>query len=268
MNRVRLAVFVTLITAAASPALSQPPAAILTSPSADVVGTTIAFTWQSAAGATWYHFWLGRPNTSLITEQWYTAEHVGCATGGTCTMTVTPPVGAGPYIWHVRTWGPSGYGAWSPALMFTVKDPAQAWAGKLPPSRRFTRVLDDGGVLDNETGLVWERVPAETHLNWGLAVLGCYFKTIGGRKGWHLPTIRDLESLIDESRARPALPPGHPFELGSITDADLWFHTQTVHPNDAASVLPVSLVNGVFGVTVKSSERRAWCVRGGTGPLQ
>jgi len=35
---------------------------------------------------------------------------------------------------------------------------------------------------------------------------------------WRLPTIWELESLVDTSRARPALSPGHPFgeELGGM----------------------------------------------------
>jgi hypothetical protein len=43
--------------------------------------------------------------------------------------------------------------------------------------------------------------------------------TVGNRKGWRLPTIQELASLLDPSVAFtgvPALPIGHPFTLGSV----------------------------------------------------
>jgi hypothetical protein len=58
-------------------AFGQPTAPTLISPSADVTGSTIAFSWQSVPNATWYQLWLGTVDASLVMEQWYTAEHAG-----------------------------------------------------------------------------------------------------------------------------------------------------------------------------------------------
>jgi hypothetical protein len=50
----------------------------------------------------------------------------------------------------------------------------------------------DGTVTDPSTGLVWEKKPSTGDLNWAQAKAHCQAK---GR-GWHLPTISELRSLI------------------------------------------------------------------------
>jgi TolB-like protein len=50
----------------------------------------------------------------------------------------------------------------------------------------------DGTVTDPATGLVWEKKPSTGNLNWEMAKAHCQAK---GR-GWHLPSISELRSLI------------------------------------------------------------------------
>src|SRR5205807_1369275 len=66
-------------------------------------------------------------------------------------------------------------------------------------------------VLDRETGLVWEQSPANSH-TWQNARYQCTNLTTGGRKGWRLPSVHELASLIDPNQSSPTLPPGHPFQ--------------------------------------------------------
>jgi hypothetical protein len=248
-----------------APAAAQPSAAVLISPSSDVVGSTITFTWHSVAGATWYHFWLGKADTSLVSEHWYTAAHAGCADGGTCAITQTPPLTAGAFLWHIRTWNNSGYGPWSAATMFTVRAIVQGWSSLLPPSRRFTLTLNQQAALDNETGLVWELAPNPGAFTWYNAVVYCLDKNVGGRGGWRLPTAHEVRSLIDPSRSAPALPAGHPFTLGTI---DSIFYSETTLPADSANAIVLLLSPGILGSGAKTAGSRVWCVRGGTGPTQ
>ena len=35
--------------------------------------------------------------------------------------------------------------------------------------------------------------------------------TVGGTKGWRLPSVAELASLVDPANSNPALPTGHPF---------------------------------------------------------
>jgi hypothetical protein len=262
MTMFRVVTCAALLVLVSVPASSQPGPATLISPSATVVGSTIAFSWQSSATATWYQFWLGKADTTLVMEQWYTAEHAGCASGGTCTISLTPPITAGGFIWHIRTWSASGYGPWSTAHMFAVRDVVQAWSGQLPASRRFTLVHGGLGVLDNETGLVWERTPNDTLRQWSFALNYCFGVDIGLRGGWRLPTIAELRSLMDFTRLNPSLPAGHPFVL---IPGLYW--ASTAYPLTAGLYYATDFSNRNMGSGPDSPDTtfRGWCVRGGVG---
>jgi hypothetical protein len=82
-----------------------------------------------------------------------------------------------------------------------LQDLPQSWDKKLPNASRFTVLTDFGGaaVRDNETGLVWEQSPETKTQNWSGARFQCTSRTIGGRKGWRLPSVHELGSLVDPS---------------------------------------------------------------------
>jgi len=85
----------------------------------------------------------------------------------------------------------------------------------LPTAQRFVILpaFNSEAVLDKETGLVWEKSPQTTTARWSVARRTCIEKTVGGQKGWRLPSMPELSSLVDPSVAPPGptLPPGHPF---------------------------------------------------------
>ncbi len=72
-------------------------------------------------------------------------------------------------------------------------------------SDRFTCIFPDAthpdgaAVRDNETGLVWERDPLITSATWGAAIAHCASLEVGNRKGFHLPLLEQLTTLIDTS---------------------------------------------------------------------
>jgi len=87
-------------------------------------------------------------------------------------------------------------------------------------------VLDAFGgaaVLDKETGLVWERSPSTGWQNWNSAQAYCNVSAVGGRKGWRLPTLQELASLVDPTQFNPALPLNHPFQ--DVTPLFYWSAT-------------------------------------------
>ena len=118
----------------------------------------------------------------------------------------------------------------------------------------------DDVVLDKETGLVWERAPSITQMHWNTAVCNCYDKYLGGRKGWRLPTIEELTSLVDPNY-NPSLPVGHPFiNVGGNVYFSITTHVQRV---DWAQ--DVGFHNGGVSASEKWITRYVWCVRGGQG---
>lgn len=82
------------------------------------------------------------------------------------------------------------------------------------PEPRF--VLHGAAVLDKLSGLYWLRdadVCGKT-MNWDEALhnIRKHVLPMPDRSSqWRLPTINELESLVDSSRHTPALPPGHLF---------------------------------------------------------
>jgi len=145
-----------------------------------------------------------------------------------------------------------------------------AWSQIIPlASDRFSSVLGAFGELDRETGLVWERVletapHPTTEQTWRAAMISCNARTVGGRKGWRLPTVQELASLIDPTIATPGptLPPGHHFS--NVQQAFYW--SATTDANDTSRAWFVNLYTGlVFNDGVKTVPGHVWCVRGGQG---
>ncbi|MGB9103494.1 MAG: DUF1566 domain-containing protein, partial [Terriglobales bacterium] len=138
------------------------------------------------------------------------------------------------------------------------------------PNPRFaiysfgTKTTEDDVVLDKETGLVWERSPAsDKQESWDAAIVYSYSKSVAARKGWRLPAIEELLSLVDPNQSIPTLPAGHPF-LNVQTDYFYWSSTL------GESFLPTFAWGYDFGDggtsnCVKTARLYVWLVRGGYG---
>lgn len=138
--------------------------------------------------------------------------------------------------------------------------------GPNPPagcnSSRFRCVLDDEAVLDLETGLVWDRSPDIGTLSWSSAVAGCILREVGGRKGWRLPTVQELATIVDTTQASPALPSGHPFI--NVQNASYW--TATSNASAATFARIVGFIGGGTFTSISKTDRlNWWCVRAATG---
>lgn len=139
----------------------------------------------------------------------------------------------------------------------------QNWDKVLPAEQRFIVLSAFGGaaVRDNETGLVWERSPLITTHVWGVARFECTSRTTGGRKGWRLPSVHELASLIDpNAQASPMLPPGHPFN--DVQGAGSGYWSATAFSGSDAVAWDMSFENGHVGSGAKDVARYVWCLRG------
>jgi hypothetical protein len=130
----------------------------------------------------------------------------------------------------------------------------------------------DDMVLDRETGLVWERAPELTpsspDRDWYMARHLCFNKTTGGRSGWRLPTIEELQSLVDPSAITPpTLPHGHPFIGIQFPGPDEQRHywSASTSSKEAIYVYTTNFSNGAATTDRRFGLNYFWCVRGGVG---
>ena len=145
-----------------------------------------------------------------------------------------------------------------------------SWDQTLPSATRFIVLSNfaSNAVLDRETGLVWEQSPASTLYTWYTARRACLNRDPSPRRGWRLPSLHELASLIDPTVAfpGPTLPAGHPFTLTSGTPgalvAGFWSATTDATFPDFAWSIDIN--RGLIGTFAKTTTNiNAWCVRGG-----
>lgn len=133
------------------------------------------------------------------------------------------------------------------------------------PEPRFTD-HGDGTATDHLTGLMWttaSRGPAA----WSTALDACNNLTTGGYADWRLPSVNELESLINYNRSRsaPTLPVDHPFTgILSADGVQYGYWSGTVHPGSPSQAYVLTFYDGyIRPLTVASSTGRYLACRGG-----
>ena len=137
---------------------------------------------------------------------------------------------------------------------YRTGDDGDVEAGVTPPATRFS--LSGDLVTDNLTGLMWYR-RMQTYGSWSYAVSAAYSSTLGGYTDWRLPNIRELLTLMDWSRAYPALPAGHPFIYSSY---NIW--SSTTYSLGTGSAWRLDMSTGLAGTANKGSNLYFTYVRG------
>jgi hypothetical protein len=158
------------------------------------------------------------------------------------------------------------------AVVLVTPGPARAqiasppWGEPINTPDRFVVLAsyNNEAVYDQETGLVWEQSPATTPQIWSTAQYVCNRKTVGNRKGWRVPTVQELASLIDPSVSLPgpALPAGHPFDQTALR-VFYWSASTRGGADLAGDGWTVAFNSGEVFPYSKASNVNVWCVRGG-----
>jgi hypothetical protein len=151
---------------------------------------------------------------------------------------------------------PGGYIIYPDSTMQTTAS-TPTWS-QLLSAERFVLVLGNTAVLDNETGLVWERSTDATKFNWVNAQGRCYQLNLGGRRGWRLPSVEELSSLVDPAHTNPSLPTGHPFT--NVQNDGYW--SSTMISGDGNAWYVFFSYGTVYGY-VPSGTYYVRCVRAG-----
>lgn len=147
------------------------------------------------------------------------------------------------------------------------------WDTNHPAPHRFVSLaaFHHQAVLDRNTGLVWEQAPALDFLgSFGEATSYCVNKTVGGTRGWRLPSVVELASLIDPSLSPPFVPTNVFTGLQGTSFTGYWSATTVSDSPDRAWRV-------IFGSGLAASNghksgdnhfpgvflSHAWCVRAG-----
>lgn len=145
-------------------------------------------------------------------------------------------------------------GSWSRILSSTGADACA--------TARFDCVLvNDEAVLDRETGLVWDRQPSESTMDWDSAIRACHDRDRGGRLGWRLPSVSETLSLLD-TQSVDGLPDGHPFTLPAATDK---FWTSTRNTASDTRSMRIDVSDALVADELRDAANGFWCVRGSSG---
>ena len=145
-----------------------------------------------------------------------------------------------------------------------------AWNRIIKGSQRFVDALDSTACLDLETGLVWSKSPSVEATTWFGALEFCATLSLCGRKGWRLPAIEELASLVEPNNHKPALPDGHPFTLpeapknASQAYFSEYYWSSTTYYVDSNNALALHLPSGeIVGQYSKIQNNfMVWPVRG------
>ena len=132
-----------------------------------------------------------------------------------------------------------------------------------PALPRFTVLVEFSGaaVRDNSTGLVWEQTPIATTSDWTSARGSCLNKSVGNMRGWRLPSVVELTSLIDSSPT--STPPYVPSTVFTGVQPNSYWSATSNETNTNNNKWTVNFADGLAGTTSKFSPTvYVWCVRG------
>ncbi len=244
------------------------PAMTSTTPDSTLTTSTVTFHWSAGDGLDMYYLGVGTSQASVENSPWGNI-FIG-STGLNTSQQVTGIPLDGNTV-YVRLWWRIG-GRWK-FIDYTYQTQTttggvcpecpDAWSKVIPNANdRFEMVMGGAAVLDKETCLVWDQSPDTTKWAWELAKIYCSTRGIGGRIGWHLPTVEQLASMVDRTQSNPSLPSGYENFFSQVQSDYYWTATShafgsTTHARD------VDLGEGKVGADLKTRTNHVWCVRGG-----
>jgi len=127
-----------------------------------------------------------------------------------------------------------------------------------PPGRY---VADSGTVLDSRTGRRWQQLVDGSAATETEARNYCSSLTLGRfTNGWHLPTVRELLTLVDPTRRAPAI---DPVAFPGTPSSYFWSSSTSVYIGTLGGPWLVGFADGdsVAGPAGGGTVARVRCVR-------
>jgi len=127
-----------------------------------------------------------------------------------------------------------------------------------------------GTVTDNSTNFMWQQCSAgwtdadcatddlaiPNTYTWEAAISYCEVLSLGGLTDWRLPNIKELNSLVDDSKDSPAIDP--PFANTQLS----YYWSSTTSPGSSSAAWRVLFDSGGTDGSDKTSAHYVRCVRG------
>ena len=134
----------------------------------------------------------------------------------------------------------------------SIKDDGYYQAGE---ARSYTR-SSTGIVKDNITGLEWQDNVYGVQKNWDEAQTYCNNLSLDG-SGWRLPSIEELESIIDFGQKDPSVT-NNVFQ--NMSGNGYW--SVTTQEDNSSYAWVAGFYDGNSNYNVKTESRNVMCVRG------
>ena len=112
---------------------------------------------------------------------------------------------------------------------------------------------------DSKTGLTWQDNSAvkETKMTWQDAKSYCSELSLGGYSDWRLPNIKELQSIVDISKYKPAIKKGF-----NYVSTSYYYWSSSVYVSDTKDAWVVDFEYGYTDNSDKTSKNYVRCVRG------
>ena len=127
-------------------------------------------------------------------------------------------------------------------------------------TQRVNNFIDNKNktVTDQSTGLTWQQ-EEPGYMNWGAALDYCNKLDLDDKTDWRLPDIKEINSLVDESRYSPAI--DKTYFPNAYYDRCYWSSTSYI--SYAEHALSICFNYDGFGYYDKNAVSYVRCVRGG-----
>lgn len=119
----------------------------------------------------------------------------------------------------------------------------------------------DNTISDSRTGLLWQKQDDGTTRTWENAITYCEGLALAGNSDWRLPNIKELFTIVDNTKYYPAIDTTY---FPNTQSEYLGYWSSTTNAGVTSNALYVSFFSGSVATNFdKTSSFLVRCVRGG-----
>jgi len=117
------------------------------------------------------------------------------------------------------------------------------------PDYGKNQFVDNGDktVTDRATGLMWQKTDSGSTYNWQDALAYAESLVLAGYSDWRLPNAKELQSIVDYTRAPTVTNSAAINSIFSVTDIESYFWTSTTHLDGPPDIQGSTGVYFAFG---------------------